>query len=134
MAALKGIYEEDLAGKLERKHCFVAEDSVVEDSAAKPDTRPTLSELFPIPISNSQWFTLGDSLGLSEGDLNAIQENQKTDHKRKRAMFKRWLEVDSGASWKKLIEALDKLGEKEVVEKVRMEYGISGTYNELSAS
>jgi hypothetical protein len=120
VAALNCIEEKELADKVEKKHCGPLEEA----APSKVRIKPTLPDLYPIPIANSNWRTLGLALGLSQEQLSAIELKQNTDHKRKRAMFRRWLEVDSRPSWKKVIRALEAVNESEVAEKVRLEYNI----------
>ena len=100
-----------------------------EVSVVKPAVRkPTLQELAIIPLEESQWYSLGQSLGLEEGLLKSIQYGTSNPTKRKREMFKNWLnEKDTKVSWHVLLGALRKIGATRIAEVVRSEYGISDT-------
>ena len=93
-----------------------------------PIEKPTLQELAIIPLEESQWYSLGQSLGLEEGLLKSIQYGTSNPTKRKREMFKNWLnEKDTKVSWHALLGALRKIGATRIAEVVRSEYGISDT-------
>ena len=91
-----------------------------------PVEKPALQELAVIPLKESQWYTLGQTLGLEEGLLKSIQHETSNPTKRKREMFKIWLkEKDAKVSWHVLLGALRKSGASEVAEVVQSVYGIS---------
>ena len=93
-----------------------------------PIEKPTLQELAIIPLEESQWYTLGQSLGLEEDLLKSIQYGTSNPTKRKREMFKNWLnEKDTKVSWHVLLGALRKIGATGTAEVVRSEYSISNT-------
>ena len=93
-----------------------------------PIEKPTLQELAVIPLEESQWYTLGKTLGLEEGLLKSIQYGTSNPTKRKREMFKNWLnEKDTKVSWHVLLGALRKIGATDTAEVVRSEYGVSDT-------
>ena len=93
-----------------------------------PIEKPTLQELAIIPLEESQWYTLGKALGLKEGLLKSIQYGTSNPTKRKREMFKNWLnEKDTKVSWHVLLGALRKIGATSIAEVVRSEYSISDT-------
>ena len=91
-----------------------------------PVEKPTLQKLAVIPLEESQWYILGQALGLKEGLLKSIQHGTSNPTKHKREMFKNWLkEKDTKVSWQVLLGALRKIGATDVAEVVRSEYGIS---------
>ena len=91
-----------------------------------PVENPTLQELAVIPLKESQWYMLGQALGLKEGLLKSIQHGTSNLTKRKREMFKNWLkEKDTKVSWHVLLGALRKIGATDTAEVVRSEYSIS---------
>ena len=91
-----------------------------------PVEKPTLQELAVIPLEESQWYTLGQALGLKEDLLKSIQHVTSNPTKRKREMFKNWLkEKDTKVSWQVLLGALRKIGATDMAQVVRSEYGIS---------
>ena len=100
-----------------------------EVSVLKPQVeKPTLQKLAVIPLEESQWYTLGQSLGLEEGLLKSIQHGTSNPTKRKREMFKNWLkENDTKVSWHVLLGALRKIGATRTAEVVQSEYDISDT-------
>ena len=100
-----------------------------EVSVLKPPVeKPTLQKLAIIPLEEGQWYTLGQSLGLEEGLLKSIQHGTSNPTKRKREMFKNWLnEKDAKVSWHFLLGALRKIGATDTAEVVQTEYGISDT-------
>lgn len=100
-----------------------------EVSVLKPQVeKPTLQKLAVIPLEESQWYTLGQSLGLKEGLLKSIQHGTSNPTKRKREMFKNWLkEKDTKVSWHVLLGALRKIGATGTAEVVQSEYDISDT-------
>ena len=86
---------------------------------------PTL-KLFNRNIRNkiaTRWYDLGVEL-LNEEQLsmlNNIAENKPDVQSRCSALFNYWLSVDTGASWNKLIEALNKINEHCLAEKIKRE-------------
>ena len=93
-----------------------------------PIEKPTLQELAIIPLEESQWYSLGQSLGLEKGLLKSIQHGTSNPTKRKREMFKNWLkEKDTKVSWHFLLGALRKIGATDTAEMVQSEYGVSDT-------
>ena len=91
-----------------------------------PIEKPALQELAVIPLEESQWYILGQTLGLKEGLLKSIQHGTSNPTKCKREMFKNWLkEKHTKASWHVLLGALRKIGATDVAEVVRSEYSIS---------
>jgi len=68
------------------------------------------------------WYDLGIQLLQEEYvcKLNIIQQNYPNDIERRCAeMFKLWLDVDTDASWDKLINALEQIGQILLAEKIR---------------
>ena len=91
-----------------------------------PAVKPTLQDLATIPLQESQWYTLGQALGLQESLLDLIQMGSSNPIRRKREMFKCWLEEKpEGVSWGTLLSALGAIGAADVVETVRKVYEIS---------
>ena len=103
------------------------------DTCEKPlAVKPTLQDLAIIPLQESQWYMLGQALGLQESLLDSIQMGSSNPIRRKREMFKSWLEVKSDSvSWQTLLSALRAIGAADVAERVQNEYGISDSEEEL---
>ena len=60
------------------------------------------------PKYATNWREIGIQLNLSNGDLLVIEEdNSHSVKKRCNAMLSKWLEVDTSASWEKLLRAVD---------------------------
>ena len=72
--------------------------------------RPTLNEIINYKIRDQvavDWYDLGVRLLPDNIQLDIIEKNFPTDAKtRCNEMFKYWLQVDTTASWNKLIESL----------------------------
>ena len=97
-----------------------------------PAVKPTLQDLVIIPLQESQWYKLGQALGLQESLLDSIRMGSSNPTRRKREMFKSWLEVKSDSVlWQTLLTALRAIGADDVVEMVRREYEVlSGSDSE----
>ena len=88
---------------------------IITDSALGSD-QPKISELYDYVIVDiaPQWYNLG--VQLLEPDqtkkLNVIQSDYRGDSEKCcTALFNHWLHVDTGASWNKLILALNHIGQ-----------------------
>jgi len=85
--------------------------------------RPKISGLATVPIQPSQWYTLGLALGVEEEVLDRIEVEQAHKlAKCKRAMFRKWLELNPTPLWNNVIEALSSIGEQETADRVRVEF------------
>ena len=51
--------------------------------------------------------------------LNNIAKNKPDVQSRCSALFEHWLSIDTGATWNKLIEALNKIDEHSLAEKIK---------------
>ena len=87
-------------------------------------TNPTLKDLAIIPIQDTQWYNLGIRLGVRHDVLDSIEANYSNPNRRKRQMFKQWLEITPNPSWNTLLAALDEIGATEISECVRKEYDL----------
>ena len=75
-------------------------------SAVTEEGRPKISELATVPIQPSQWYTLGLAFGVEEEVLDRIEVEQAHKlAKCKRAMFRKWLELNPTPSWNNVVEA-----------------------------
>ena len=91
-----------------------------------PVMKPTLRDLATIPLHESQWYVLGQALGLQDSLLDSIQQRSSNPTRRRREMFKSWLEEKpESVSWGTLLSALRAIGAADVVETVRKVYEIS---------
>ena len=91
-----------------------------------PVVKPTLRDLATIPLQESQWYMLGQALGLQENLLDLIQMGSSNLTRRRREMFKSWLEEKpDNVSWGTLLSSLRAIGAADVAENVRKVYEIS---------
>ena len=73
-------------------------------------SRPTLRDLYRCvtPQHATIWREIGIQLDLPDCTLSIIQANHPSDVKRCcNAMLSEWLEVDTNATWQKLLSAID---------------------------
>ena len=63
--------------------------------------------------------------------LQNIQSRQQNDHKRKRLMYRQWLELFPEGHWGDVIAALSSIGEEEVAGRVRQEYSLQGEEHQV---
>ena len=85
---------------------------------------PTLKDLAIIPIEGTQWYSLGIRLGVQHNVLDSIEARYSNPNRRKREMFKRWLDITPNPSWNTLLAALDEIGATEISECVQREYDL----------
>ena len=96
----------------------------IAESPSSMSPNPTLRDLAIIPIVESQWYSLGVKLGLENNVLDSIEARHSNPNRRKREMFKRWLQVTPNPSWNVLLTALEGIGATEISERVRKEYDL----------
>ena len=73
------------------------------------NTTPLLKDLYQhiTPQYAADWKVIGTLLGLPSGVLNAIKADYPTNAKRYcNQMLEKWLEMDSTASWGKLLTVI----------------------------
>jgi len=71
---------------------------------------PTLKELTEqiVPDYATQWKLIGTLLGLSKGDIKMIEyDNPRNVAECCRSMLEKWLELDSEATWEKIINVIN---------------------------
>jgi hypothetical protein len=70
------------------------------------------------------WEELGEKLSLPKSRLNEIDTDlcYKGMNRKRSAMVDLWFRFDTGASWKKLSDALHEMDERVLAEKIRKEY------------
>ena len=75
-------------------------------------TTPLLKDLYEhiTPYYAADWEVIGTLLGLPSGELKAIEAGFPTNVKWCcNQMFKKWIEMDNGASWRKLFTVIESL-------------------------
>ena len=88
------------------------------------ELEPTLRELSELPVVDC-WYRLGIQLGITEDDLDVIEQNYPRDAKMQRSkMFGTWLRSDISATYEKLIKALVVVGKLSLAEKLCRKYGM----------
>ena len=74
------------------------------------NTTPLLKDLYQhiTPQYAADWKVIGTLLGLPSGKLNAIEAGYPTNVKWCcNQMFEKWLEMDTTASWRKLLAIIE---------------------------
>ena len=85
---------------------------------------PRLKHL--VLLDAEDWFNLGLQLDLSYAKLNEIRKNfPRDDSSCKREMFQLWLRSSPSASYQKLAQAYQTLGETEIVALIQQKHGES---------
>ena len=70
-----------------------------------------------------KWDELGIELDIAQCDLDNIERSKMGDVNRcKLALIDKWLSVDVFASWEKLAQALEAIGEPKIAAEIREEY------------
>ena len=70
-----------------------------------------------------EWKHLGQLLGLSESDLEAIYEENETTEDCRREMLLLWMEQDPDCNWKKIIDALIEMKAETLAAQIASKYG-----------
>ena len=71
----------------------------------------------------ARWQTLGTHLGMTEDEITEIEQNHPGDTARRRnAMLDKWLKKEENPSWRRVIEALEKMSEMSLANKLRNKY------------
>ena len=70
-----------------------------------------------------EWKHLGQLLGLSESDLEAIYEENETTEDCRREMLLLWMERDPDCSWKKIVDALIEMKAEALAAQIASRYG-----------
>ena len=69
-----------------------------------------------------EWHRLGVHLGLSEKEIREIELNHQELARRRTAMLDKWTRKQANASWEMVIEALEKMKEQRLANKLREMY------------
>lgn len=72
----------------------------------------------------TDWYQLGMKLGVPDHKLDEIQRNHPTDgvSRWRDEVLSLWLRLTPNASWKNVIRALQRMGEKALAESIRHRY------------
>lgn len=82
------------------------------------DSQPQIAELYHdvVPKYAIYWEDLGVKLGLKDHHIDAISQNNAFNPNRTvdccKSMLKKWLQIDSGATWGKLRDAINLVSKK----------------------
>lgn len=88
------------------------------DVARDRDSQPQIAELYceVIPKYANYWEDLGIKLGLKGHHIAVISQNNAFNPNRTldccKDMLKKWLQIDSGATWGKLRDAINIVSKK----------------------
>lgn len=83
----------------------------------------TVKNLSNVLVEVLEWHQLGVNLDLKHYKLNEIAKNKMGDAAACRLAFiDLWLRTDVNASWEKLVEALEKMGEHRTIERIKAEF------------
>ena len=83
---------------------------------------PTIRDLMVFPELGDAWEDLGRSLSFDEQTLQSIKLSSSTPVKRQKQLFRTYLKVSSRPSWKDLVNALERIGKRDVAVKVVDEF------------
>ena len=74
--------------------------------------------------------------GITQSDVNIIDKTKRNAHLMKMALHKRWLQINSQASWRDVINALKQCKENELVDNIehQMKWSTGGTDMEITIS
>ena len=88
----------------------------------KPDVKTLCNEL----VSVSDWRKLGLNLGVQDYELDQIERSRSAEgcDGWKRETFSLWLKHTPNASWRDVVEALQRMGENTVAEKIELKYTV----------
>ena len=83
---------------------------------------PTKRDLVVFPELGDAWEDLGRSLSFDEQTLQLIKQNSSTPVKRQKQLFRTYLKISSRPSWRVLVNALYRIGKRDVAVKVVDEF------------
>ena len=84
---------------------------------------PTIELLTQELNKVSKWQTLGTNLGMAHWEITEIEQDHPGDTARRRtAMLDKWLRKQENPSWMSIIEALEKMSEMNLANKLRNVY------------
>lgn len=90
--------------------------SILLISGNKPKLKDAFKTLLPLA---AEWFNIGVLLDFEEGILQEIEQNERREHDRLRAMLSAWLKIeDPLPTWNDLANAVEPFDE-EIAEKIR---------------
>lgn len=83
--------------------------------------RPEVKELMLWLTDLVEWENFGEQLpGIRAPDIKRIEKDKSGIGDRKRALYNKWLQVNSNACWKDVIDALRIAEENNLAEEVKM--------------
>ncbi len=82
-----------------------------------------IKNLSNILVEVVNWDTLGINLNIKSYKVEEIRRNKNGDVTMcKMALIDHWLRSDVKASWEKLVEVLEQMGEADTAQKIRIKY------------
>lgn len=73
-------------------------------------------------VHTMKWYHLGLQLDLHDFKLQEIEVDVKDNNDRLRKMFQTWLENCVNPSWKDVVKALEKIGDKSLAAKLEKQF------------
>ena len=70
----------------------------------------------------TKWYTLGASLGLTENEIEEIEQDHDGTARRRMAMLSKWIKKETDPSWLVIIAALEKMSETSLANQLRKKY------------
>ena len=105
-----------------RAFCKIAllVDAAMSDQAATQPVSHALliRELGKIP----QWDILGFYLGLDDSEIEVIERDYRDTARKRLEMFGKWINKDVDVSWEKVIEALERMSQNKLANRLRERY------------
>ena len=103
--------------------CSVIMDTFSSTYLSIGPTHLTLSSLSAELPHVTDWYMLGVHLDIPHHKLDEIEKNYTKDNGRcKLEIFKIWLSADEHPTWKKIVQALKRMGENSVANRIQEKY------------
>ena len=91
--------------------------------SSQGESAPTIELLAQELNKVAKWQTLGTNLDMAPCEITVIEQDHPGDTARRRtAMLDKWLRKEENPSWMRIIEALEKMSEKSLANKLRNKY------------
>ena len=85
-------------------------------------------------LNGVQWDTLGINLGLSVEEIQEIELDHQTTSRRRSEMLNKWLKKELNPTWLMVLDALEKMSENRLANRLRNAYVASSSDHKPSAS
>ena len=85
-------------------------------------------------LKSVQWDTLGINLGLSVEEIQEIELDHQTTSRRRSEMLNKWLKKELNPTWLMVVDALEKMSENRLANRLRNAYDAASPAHTPSAS